>query len=126
MGPRAWGARNPLSDVPKNILAEERLQAANDFSASFEAECNATHRTLSLEDCEQLRSFTKTQRYNAKLNLFGHMEQLADKRALARHQENVCVQRLQEYFTEKGYSFNGSENCKQLNAALLINEPREI
>ena len=121
VGPKAWGARNPLSDVPKNILAEERLQAANDFAANFEAECDAA--TLSTEDCNQLRAFTKTQKYNAKLNLYGHMEQFADKRALARQSEIDCVGRYRKLFTVKRYALPSTETCDNYAAALLILEP---
>ena len=116
-------AKGPLSNVPKDILAEERLQAANDFSDDFEAECTAA--TLSAEDCAQLRSFTKTQRYNAKLSLYSHMESLADKRALARHGENECVRKMRVYFTQKGYPFSQADNCAAFSAALLVHEPPE-
>jgi len=115
----AWG-KSEMSHVSKQILAEENLKAAQDFEASIAAECPEGTQD---ENCAQLRDFIKTQKYNAKIELYGFYEKQAKERALARQSEIDCVEKLQKYFTEKGYPFNGSETCEQLSAALLVHKP---
>jgi len=116
-----FASKSPLLEVDGNIVAEERLKAANDFSVEMEADCASGKFTT--EQCTSLRSFVDNQKYNSELKRYSYHEKLADDRAMARHNENKCVKKLRGYFDEKGYAYKANDTCAELNFALLVHEP---
>ena len=119
----AGASNSPLSKVPKNILAEERLQAAKDFETEFELEC--ADGKLLPDDCTRLRNYVGDKKYNAKVDMYAYHKSLAENRALERYAEIVCVKEKRIYFLSKGYAFNQNDNCAAFEAALLVHEPIE-
>lgn len=120
VGSQVYG-KGPLSNVSKEILSEERLKAATDFETEVELDCSAG--TFSVNQCADLRSFIRTQRYNAKLKQYSYFEKLADNRALSRQREIDCVERNRKYFAKKKYPFSQNDDCDAFAAALLVHEP---
>jgi hypothetical protein len=116
-----FASRSPLLEVDGNIVAEERLKAANDFSVDMEADCASGKFTT--EQCTSLRSFINNEKYNSELKRYSYHEKLADDRAMARHSENKCVKRLRSYFDEKSYAYKAGDTCAELESALLVLEP---